>query len=34
MEDDGIIAQFEQSDNITIPKYVGTTSPKYMKNVK
>ena len=34
MEDEGINATFDQSNNITIPKYVGTNSPKYMKNVE
>ena len=33
MEDEGIIATFEQSNNITIPKYVGINSPKFMHNV-
>lgn len=34
MEDEGIIATLEKSNNITIPKYTGTNSTKYMKTVK
>lgn len=34
LEDKGIKATFEKSNNITVPKYTGVNSPKYMKNVK
>ena len=34
MEDEGIKAKLEQSDDIVIPKYSGTNTPKYMKNVE
>lgn len=33
MEDDGIIATYEQSNNIKIPKYTGANNPKYMKSL-
>lgn len=34
MEDKGIKAKFEKSNNVTVPKYAGINSPKYMKNVE
>lgn len=34
MEDEGITADFKKSNNITVPKYTGVNSPKYMKNVE
>ncbi len=34
MEDEGIIATFEQSNNVTIPKYSGINSPKFMQNAE
>ncbi len=34
MEDEGIIATFDSSNNITIPKYTGVNSPKYMINAE
>ena len=34
MEDEGIIATFDSSNNITIPKYAGVNSPKYMINAE
>lgn len=34
MEDEGIIATLEQSNNVTIPKYTGVNSPKYMHSIE
>lgn len=34
MEDKGIIATLDESNNLTIPKYTGVNTPKYMKNVE
>ncbi len=34
LEDEGIKAKFEKSNNITVPKYTGVNNPKYMKNVE
>ncbi len=33
MEDRKIIATLEKSNNVTIPKYTGVTTLKYIKNV-
>ena len=33
MEDEGIIATISKSNNITVAKYTGVISPKYMRNV-
>lgn len=34
MEDEGIIATFERSNNVTVAKYSGSNNPKYMRNVE
>ena len=34
MEDEGIIARFDQSENVTVPKFNGVNNPKYMKNAQ
>ena len=34
MEDRGIVATYEESNNVQIPKYSGVNTPKYMQNVK
>ncbi len=41
MEDEGIIATFKRTDDgtinpplVTIPKYTGTITPKYMKSTE
>ena len=34
MEDQGIIATYEESNSITVEKYSGVNSPKYMKNAE
>ena len=34
MEDEGIEAHLERSNNVTIAKYTGTNNPKYMKIVE
>lgn len=34
MEDQGIVATFDESNNVTIEKYTGVNSPKYMKNAE
>lgn len=33
LEDEGINAKFEQSNNVTIAKYSGVNKPKYMRNI-
>ena len=34
MEDEGIIATLEESNNVLITKYTGVNTPKYMQTVK